>query len=544
MQSRRYERTAVIAKESIRSYVSSRSVVLFCTAVILGAVIFYFLFFSNSLLSNHSQEEKKFTPQTSLLKLEDSIAVTNRKVEQLDLAINKELQKEEPVFKKPAPKQVSEFNKQLLIKKIDAILRYLKTPLNQFNQLPTYFINNPNLEKQIKDYNTEQVKIAKEYQAKSKYDTSFFDSLSFLQRNLIEKLIAEKDMLAQRPTQQKVEVTNKRTTSKRLNELLRERGAMLDIYADQLERYQKKLDNMTVVQLSDTSIPNLDQSTKNTRTTAHQINRIVSSWLFIAIPLFLLSFCVPFFIILFKKYTSPFVKRLEDVEVPSSEKFITLALNKNVNEELIAFNYERFVKEVKRLKKSKHAIVAFYSVGAGDQKQIISRQLGVLLSKLGNLVLTINLLDQSNDKEQHENIYSLSDFTANADAIKERLLKTSSDQPYHQINIKVDNLLIEQEPQATHGLKFYWTLQHYLTKTTFKRDLLAFKKHFDYVIIDTPDFMQLDSSLLFIPSKNININVFKADKTERASANLLCKLNNNESIPTINVIDFSQDHLN
>ena len=128
-----------------------------------------------------------------------------------------------------------------------------------------------------------------------------------------------------------------------------------------------------------------------------------------------------------------------------------------------------------------------------------------------------------------------------AEIIKEDLLKTTSNQLYHQLNIKVDSTLMERERQATHGLRYYWALQHHLTKTTFKRNLSVFKKHFNYVIIDTPDFLQLDSSLLFIPSKSINIHVFRAGKTERKFANLLCRLNENESTPTVNIIDFSRE---
>jgi hypothetical protein len=539
MQSRR-KRMLAIARESIRSYGNNRSIILFCIAIFLSGFIFYFLFLSNKVPINHPRLERGLTPQASLLKLEDSIAVTNKTVEQLDIAINKELQTERPV-RKQQTKQVSEFNKQLLIKKIDAILRYLKTPLNQFNQLPAYFINNPDLEQQIKAYNTEQVKVANEYQAKSKYDTSFFDPLRSLQHSLVEKLNAEKDKLIQQPSKQKVEVTTKQASSKKLRDLLRERDSMLDIYAGQLERYQKKLDNVTAVQLSDPSMLHSDDPTKMNAPVSSQINTGANSWLFVVIPFVLFSCSVPFFIILFKKVTSPFVKRIEDIELPGSEKFITVTLNENVNEELIAFNYEHLVKEVKRLKKRKHAVVAFYSVGAGDQREIISRQLGLLLSKLGNLVLSISILDPSDTKNDCENIYPLSDFMERAEIIKEDLLKTTSNQLYHQLNIKVDSTLIERERQTTHGLRYYWALQHHLTKTTFKRNLSVFKKHFNYVIIDTPDFLQLDSSLLFIPSKSINIHVFRAGKTERKFANLLCRLNENESTPTVNIIDFSQE---
>lgn len=538
MQRRRNERIKAIAKESIRSYLNSRSLILVLITIFLGISVFYLLFISKRSFINYSKPETTFVPQDSLLRLEDSISSTNRMVEMLDTAINKELLVEGPIIKRQEQGQVSEFNKQLLIKKIDAILRYLKTPLTQFNQLPLYFINNAELEQQIKAYNAEQVKVAKEYQSKSRYDNSFFNSLESLQVTLIEKLNAERTMLAQRNRTQKTVVKGTQKTSKKLSELLHSRDSILSVYAEQLERYQKRLDKVTGGRLLDPSTFRSKPTTKMAETISYQENNRSYNWLLI-IPLALVAASVPFFISLFKKYTSPFIQRLEDIEMSSSEKFIELVLNKNVNEELIAFNYEQLVKKVKRLKRSKHALIAFYSAGAEDQRQIISKQLGVLLSKLGNLVLHIDLINQSDNNYPCENTYNLSDFIKHAAAIEEALLKTTGHQPYHQLNIVVDNELIEQEDHATYNLKYFWTLQHYLTKTALKKNLGAFKKHFDYVIINTPDFVQLDSSLLYVPSKNINIQVFKAGTTTRASANLLCKLNANESTPIINIIDFS-----
>lgn len=542
MQKYRGQRIQAIAGESLKIYWYSKRWMLLSIGVFMAGIALYILFTPQSTPFHASETTPVLADGNTLFKLEDSISTTNEQLRQLSEVINLQLQNQKEQVT-TTTNQVSDSNRQLIIKKIEAILRYVRTPLYQFNQLPTYFINNATLEKLIKDYNEEQMKVAKMYKTNNPYDSSLFKPLKSLQEHLTDQLEAERTVLI-RETKQPIhdQSPNIRETSAALALLFDKKDSLTQIYSNQLERYEEQLDQISFTHLNG-AMQSVEEKTQKTDDELRALHNPYV-WLWGCI-LLLIAIVTPFLLIFYRKYKSPSMIRIEDIEIPDSEKNVKLELNKNVNKELIAFNYEQLIKVVDHLAKNRNALVTIYSVEAADQRRIIGLQMGALLAALGSSVLHIDLLNESDPQcRGAAHTFSVSEIITQTESIAKQVLQAAKHRLHNQVNIRVDELSLGKQNQISKELSYFWSLQHFFAKTEFKQMLATFKKHFAYIIINTPDFSELDSSLLFIPLKNINIHVFKSGTTQRKSANLVCKLHANESIPAIHIIDFSRTAAN
>ncbi|WP_134089926.1 hypothetical protein [Olivibacter sp. XZL3] len=544
MQKTSRKRVIAIARESIEVYRNKKRLILLLIGVFIGGGVIYTFLTSHTFYKNGREVPQFTTSKSALLLLEDSLSATNSLLLQLNRTIDRQMQTEKKTVGLPQESPVnliSNTNKRLIIKKIEAILRYLKTPLNQFNQLPAYFINNAALEQQIRSYNDELANLQKTYREKSPYDVSYFKPLERLRDDLIAKLESEKKGLLKANKKRQPKRARVEQPSEKLLAMLNKRDSIVETYSGQLERYQKKLSQTQVNDLMDSlATPQVQ------RAEFSAFNRVflqgnVYKPLLNTFLLILLLGMIPFFVIFFRKYKSPFIERFEDLEMLDPAKNSQVELNKNVNRELIAFNYEQLIKAVGHLAADGHSLLTCYSAGADSEQSAISLQLGSLLAKLGNDVLHIDFCDQldcSNLRGAYA--YDLVEFINNAERIKSDLLHAAKKQPHSEIIVKLVKAFRDEPGPRTAEFSDYWTLQHFFAKAELKAMLATFKEYFAYVIISTPDFLTLDSSLLVVPFEDMNIHIFKAGATTRKSANLLCKLNGSEPTPIINVIDFSK----
>lgn len=541
MQQTSRKRIIAIARECIEVYRNKKRLILLLTAVFIGGGAIY-IYLTNYTTYKHSRQvPQSATNKSALLLLEDSLSATNKLLLELNQTIDRQMRAEKKTVNVPQESPVdliSNTNKRLIVKKIESILRYLKTPLNQFNQLPAYFINDAALEEQVRSYNDELASLQKTYKEKSPYDVSYFKPLERLRDDLIAKLEAEKKGLLTANKKRQPKRVRVEQPSRRLLAMFNERDSIVETYSDQLERYQKKLSQTQVNDLMDSLATPQVQKAELTAFNRVFLQKKVYKPLLNTSLLVMLLGTIPFFVIFFRKYRSPFIERFEDLEMPDAAKSSQIELNKNVNRELVAFNYEQLIKEVGRLAAGRHSLLTCYSAGADGEGAEMSMQLGALLAKLGNEVLYIDLsnpLDQSYLRGTYT--YQLAEFIGNAEHIIKELLQAAKKQPNSQIIVKLVQSF--QDEPATPESRDYWILQRFFANPQLKEMLLTFKQHFPYIVISTPDFLTLDSSLLVVPFEDMNIHVFKAGVTSRKSANLLCKLNGGEPAPIINVIDFS-----
>src|SRR5690606_19201218 len=207
--------------------------------------------------------------------------------------------------------------------------------------------------------------------------------------------------------------------------LFNSRDSITEIYSDQLERYQKKLSQTQVSDLMDSLVAPQIQTVQPAEISRYiLLPNSALKWLWVVLLLAVFVGIIPFFIGFFRRYKSPFVKRLEDLDISLRTESSKLELNKNVNQELVAFNYGELIQEVERLAK-KPSLIVFNSVEAEKEQYIISVQLGALLAKLGNEVLHINLSNQF-DRQYTDNVYTYDfiEFIGNAERIKNQLCQT------------------------------------------------------------------------------------------------------------------------
>lgn len=540
----RRKRIITIAKESVDAYRNRKQLILSLASLLLIGGVIYTYLMARVTLGNKTEVKQVITSKSALLQLEDSLSLTNKQLLQLNTQVEEQLRAERselrPINENGANK-VSKTNKQLIIRKIEAILKYLKTPLNQFNQLPAYFINNASLEQQIRSYNEELAKLQQVYKEKSKYDTSYFIPIERSRDDLINKLDTEKRELLKPNSVPQRKRFYTRQPSEKLIALFNSRDSITEIYSDQLERYQKKLSQTQVSDLMDSLVAPQIQTVQPAEISRYiLLPNSALKWLWVVLLLAVFVGIIPFFIGFFRRYKSPIVKRLEDLDISLRTESSKLELNKNVNQELVAFNYGELIQEVERLAK-KPSLIVFNSVEAEKEQYIISVQLGALLAKLGNEVLHINLSNQF-DRQYTDNVYTYDfiEFIGNAERIKNQLCQTMEKKTEGPVLVNIVKTFRTGDVKGESGLNDYGSLQHFFAKAGLKEILLTLKQHFNYVIIGTPDFLALDSSLLAVPQKEINVYVFKAGITQRKSANMLCKLSESESTATIHVLDFSE----
>ncbi|MEH6308764.1 hypothetical protein RYH73_24130 [Olivibacter sp. CPCC 100613] len=539
MQTNRRKRIIAITRESINVYQSKKRFILLLTGLLIGAGAIYMFLLIRLAPAKNQAIDSQTTHKSALLLLEDSVSVANKQLLQLNKAIDQQIHAEKNAWgamQENKAIEISNTNKQLIIRKMEAVLKYLKTPLNQFNQLPTYFINNTALEQQIKSYNDELMKLQTAYKEKSPYDTSYFASLELSRNDLINKLEAEKTLLLKPNQKPKAKRFNAPQPSENLIAMFNERDSVTEVYSDLLQRYQKRLSQVQVNDLMDSLTKPQFQTTAVTDVESIYLPREMPKWLLTGLLLVASVGIIPFFVVFLRKYKSPFVKRPADIELSGRTEDIVLELNKEVNQELVAFNYEPLIRAVENLGTS-HKLVTFYSVDAEREQHVISTQLASLLTKLGNKVVYMDLCTQFGQlSTKNECTYELTDFIEHTTNIAHHVLQKAMEQK-EPVVIKMVKTDAKQHEPMLHD---YWSLQHFFANTRLREMLAAFKQYFHYVVISTPDFLAVDSSLLAVPQKDINIHVFKAGSTTRRSANLLCKLNGNDPTPSLSVIDFSK----
>lgn len=543
MQTNSWKRIAAITKESTEVYRNRKRLILLLASLPIGVGMIYMLLIARSIKPGDNNEvEQLIGGRSTLALLEDSLSASNQHILQLNALIDQQMRAENDEVEASTQdqiKQISDTNKQLIIKKIEAILKYLKTPLNQFNQLPAYFINNAILEQEIKSYNNELMALQRAYKEKSQYDTSYFRPLERSRDHLIEKLTAEKQVLLKSSRRPQAKKKRAQQASETLIAMFNARDSVTEVYSGQLQRYQKQLNRMQLSDLMDSLTKSPSQRVETSTFKGGDPSNTARKWLFGSFLSLIAVGILPFFTVFYKKYKSPLIQRVEDIAFPPGAKNIVMALNKNVNQELIAFNYEYLVKSVEHLA-PKPAILSFYSVDAQQNQDVISLQLASLLAELGNKVLHMDMSNQPKRRTiENEYTYDLNEFAQHATTIKDRLFHAVAMQAQGLTTIKIINTPQRNEKLQVSRSGISGSPQDIFTKTASRDLLTSFKEHFDYVLISTPDFLVDGSPLLNLSQKDINIHVFKAGVSKRRSANLLCKLNDNDLAPSLGVIDFA-----
>ncbi|MDM8174066.1 hypothetical protein QT327_06815 [Olivibacter sp. 47] len=122
----RRKRIITIAKESVDAYRNRKQLILSLASLLLIGGVIYTYLMARVTLGNKTEVKQVITSKSALLQLEDSLSLTNKQLLQLNTQVEEQLRAERselrPINENGANK-VSKTNKQLIIRKIEAILK-------------------------------------------------------------------------------------------------------------------------------------------------------------------------------------------------------------------------------------------------------------------------------------------------------------------------------------------------------------------------------------------------------------------------------------
>lgn len=537
MLSRPYHRKLAILVESFQHYIHSRKwILLSCCIFAFGYLIFAYYEVAVSRRRNVQGQEAVPHGPNAITKLEDSLSSANKLIEQFNNEITGLLEKSNSAEKRPVQK-VMDAQKNLSIQKLKTILNYAKIPIGQFNQVPTFAIDDTSLEELVILYNDLQLAfVQRQNQADKEQNSDLTSELKKSQAAIINKIGQLISLLQNQHSKEKPN-TEKLLTKKELNNLFIKRDSVMGAYTQLLFNYQYLLD----------SLPSLNtyiiQASYRPTQISHHVQKVSPSLkghILLLASLFFLATFIPLAIIYYKKHQSPYVNRLHDINYQGDiNNSLQLTLSLQTPHHNIQPDLDALKKIISTFKKPLAQLIAIYAVNGSDGKTIVADGLTNQLIQAGHSVIMIHLERSSPTKSGTiKPNYSLIDYVEMPALQIQDLLSPDPLSPLlKNIYLGEIDAILPKEEKTSHSQQLFWALQRLLIKHRVKQLLQSLKDQYDYVVVETPSLLALDFSLLFIPHKNISINVFQYHTTDRQLASELCRLTGNEHTPTISILN-------